>query len=217
MFFWYLVSVAASYGTFYLQGRAYSDYLKRNNYVSNTSPMGEYELKFDMFSLALKAFTPGFNIYAAVKILWDGSKDFEKKAADSLSKGKIRKLTKEEIEAKQKEVENMISKNVNDYQNNMNHDNNNNVYQDNNDYADDMNSEVDYDFDENNNFEDNINLKNGNTTNEEYDFNVDDNVINLEGMSLDEKIAYLEREKELLISIKKDINEEPKQYRLGQK
>lgn len=244
MFFWYLVSVGASYGTFYLQGRAYSDYLKRNNYVSNTNPMGEYELKFDMFSLALKALTPGFNIYAAVKILWDGSKDFEKRAKEALNKGTIRKLTKEEIEAKKKELEEKINlENINNFRDNMNYDNNNdnyyignNDYEANNNYMNNMNPEDDFNFEDTINFEDNMDLENNiniddfndvddnyddlnnqNDTEEEYDFNASSDSLNLYGMSLDERLDYLNRERDFLLSLKEEKNNQPKQFKLRQK
>ena len=189
----YCLSVAVSGGVFYLSGRAYDDYLKRNNYVSNTSPMGNYELKFNLASLALKALTPGFNIYAAAQILWDGSKDFEKKTAEALSKGRIRKLTDEEIAERKKAEQEKVFENFNNVKDDF----------DKQEVVKSSNEEYDFGV---------------NTNEEEYDFNINsDNTNESKEMTLDEQIAYLEHEKEILLNMKKEQSNQPKQYIIERK
>ena len=185
----YLATTAISCGVFYLSGKAYGGYLERNNYVSTTKPKGASEILFDTISLGFKAFIPGYNLYTAVILLWTGSKNFEELASKSLNDGSIRKLTEEEIEEKERqEMEaNMELESSDDVEENF-------------DLLEETN-----DKEETNGIED------------EYDFNVSDDNSKSHMMSLEEKIAYLEREKELLISIKKARNNNPKQFKLGQK
>lgn len=179
----YLLTTAASCGIFYLSGKAYNSYLKRNNYVSTTKPKDPSEVLFDALSSGLKAFVPGYNLYTAFLMLWIGSKNFEELANKSLSNGSIRKLTEEEI--KEKELKEMEAS--------MELDNSNSF---------DSESDI---------------LEENNNINDEYDFNIGDDNSKSDMVSLDEKIAYLEREKELLLSIKDNRNNNPEQFKLERK
>lgn len=98
MFGLYVLTTAISGGVFYLTSKAYDGYLKRNHYISTTGEKKLAELNFEILSYAFKALMPGYNIYMAVKMLWDGPKQFEVQALESLKKGKIREMTDEEIE-----------------------------------------------------------------------------------------------------------------------
>lgn len=192
LFDFYLISIAASWGVFYLSGKAYDDYLKRNNYVSTTDKMGNYELKFNLASIALKALTPGFNIYAAAKILWDGSKDFEQRANEALSKGRIRKLTDKELEEKRQFESEKVFENFNNVQ------------------EETKKQELA-------NYSNSYNNVNNNYVEEEYDFNVSNDNDNINKMTLDEQIAYLEHEKEILLNMKKEQSNQSKQYIIERK
>ena len=97
MFGLYLATTGISFGVFYLSTKAYGDYLKRMGYVDADGSKSTAELGFNIVSLGFKALIPGYNIYSALKILWEGSEHFEEMAADDLKKGSIRKLTDREI------------------------------------------------------------------------------------------------------------------------
>lgn len=102
----YIITTGISFGIYYLSSNAYNNYLERKGYVSNEPSKSLAETKFNLLSLAFKALIPGYNIYTAIQILWEGPKQFDKMAADELKSGSIRKLTIEEI----KEIENKKAK-----------------------------------------------------------------------------------------------------------
>ena len=92
----YGVTTTISFGVYYLSTKAYNDYLERKGYEFVDGPKTPAELSFTIASYAFKAIIPGYNIYNAVQILWQGNKQFADMAFDDLKSGNIRKLTNEE-------------------------------------------------------------------------------------------------------------------------